>query len=384
MALPFRHVGLNAVFLQPRMGGLGVYTKELVAAFRRLAPELRVSLFLSPAGVGEVQREPWAGEVGLVTHPLLGLPGLKAVGELTLLGALAARRRVDVLHSVALTGPLRTRGAHVVTIADTTWITHPDPAERVTVAVWKALVPPVARRADRVIAIAGAGADDIVEHLGVARERIDVVQPGFGTGTRAPATSPADLRARLGLGDGPLVLTVSQKRVHKNLMRLVRAMARVREHVPGAVLVMPGNPTPHERELEAEAARLGLDGAIAFIPYVGAGDLEGLYAAASCFVIASTQEGFGLPVLEAQARGLAVASSNAAALPEAAGPGAAYFDPYDEAAIAAAIVSLLTDRALADRLVAAGREHAATFTWERAAQGTLETYERAWRARAAR
>ena len=123
MALPFRHVGLNAVFLQPRMGGLGVYTKELVAAFRRLAPELRVSLFLSPAGVGEVQREPWAGEVGLVTHPLLGLPGLKAVGELTLLGALAARRRVDVLHSVALTGPLRTRGAHVVTIADTTWIT---------------------------------------------------------------------------------------------------------------------------------------------------------------------------------------------------------------------------------------------------------------------
>jgi alpha-1,3-rhamnosyl/mannosyltransferase len=126
---------------------------------------------------------------------------------------------------------------------------------------------------------------------------------------------------------------------------------------------------------------LGLADAVSFLAYVDAADLEGLYAAAGCFVIASVNEGFGIPILEAQRRGVPVACSNASALPEAAGPGARYFDPYDEAAIARSIADLLIDERLAARLVAAGREHQAAFTWERAAGGTLECFERAWAAR---
>lgn len=381
MAWSFRHVGINAVFLQPRFGGLETQTRAIVPELMRLAPGVRFSVFLNPSGRAVLETEDWASEVTLVTHPLLGRRGLRAVSELTLLGELAPRRGVDTLYSIALTAPLRTRAVNVVVLADITWIVAPDPAVGATMRLWRTIVPPVARRADRVIAISHDGARDIVEHLGVPRSRIDVVYPGHTHGETVTPTPEAELRARLGLGDATLVLSVSQKRPHKNLMRLVAAMARVRERMPGAVLVLPGNPTEHERELRAHAAALGLADAVAFIGYADTADLEGLYAAASCFVIASINEGFGIPILEAQRRGVPVACSNASALPEAAGPAARYFDPYDEVDIAGAISDVLTDRALSARLVADGLEHQATFTWKRAAQQTLESFERGWAAR---
>lgn len=381
MAWSFRHVGINAVFLQPRMGGLETQTRAIVPELVRLAPRVRFSVFVNHSGRELLEGEDWAADVALVTHPLLGRRGLRAASELTILGELAPRRGVDTLYNVALTAPLRTRAVNVVVLADITWIVAPDPDVGATMRLWRAVVPPVARRADRVIAISDDGARDIVEHVGVPRSRIDVVYPGHACGEVAAATSEAELRARVRLGDAPLVLSVSQKRPHKNLLRLVSAMAEVRRRVPGAVLVLPGNPTEHERELRAHAAALKLADAVAFLGYVDPADLEGLYAAASCFVIASINEGFGIPVLEAQRRGLPVACSNVSALPEAAGPGARYFNPYDEADMARAIADVMTDRALAARLVAAGLEHQAAFTWERCARQTLESFERGWAGR---
>lgn len=381
--MSFRHLGINAVFLRPRMGGLETYTKELIPRFLAARPDLRVSIFLSPEGLPVLREQPWAGEVRLVTHTLLGLPGVKAITELTLLGALAPRRGVDLLHSVALTAPLRTRAVNVVTLADVTWLKLPDPGEMTTVRVWRALVPPVARRADRIIAISEAGKADIVSYLRVPGERVDVVYPGFGTAAGEAPTPEAQLRATHDLGERTVVLAVSAKKAHKNLTRLVDAMAAVVRSRPDALLVVPGNPTEHEGELRAHAERLGIADAVRFPAYVSGADLEGLYRAARCFVFPSIMEGFGLPVLEAQRRGVPVATSASSSLPEAGGDGARYFDPFDAGDIAAAILELLQDEALAARLVAAGERHAAGFTWERAAEGTLESYERAWHQRRA-
>jgi glycosyltransferase involved in cell wall biosynthesis len=375
-AFPHR-IGINAVFLEPRMGGLDTYVRALVPELVRLAPGVRFSIFCSPGGAEYLRTESWSGEVELVTHPLLGRRGTKAISELTLLGVLAGRR-VDLLHSVALTAPLRTRAVNVVTLADVTWIVAPDPGEAATIMVWRALVPPVARRADRVITLSQAGAEHVVEHLRVSRERIDVVPLAAGENEHASATGATELRARLGLGEGPVILTVSAKKVHKNLRRLVEAMPAVVERRPDVVLVMPGNPTEHERELRELAARLGIAANVAFPAYVDAPDLEGLYGLASCFVFASINEGFGIPILEAMRRSVPVACSRASALPEVAGDAASYFDPFDVADIARALIELLADRALAERLVTRGREREATFTWHAAAQGTLERYARAW------
>jgi len=375
-ALPPR-VGINAVFLEPKMGGLDTYVRALVPELARLAPDTAFSVFCNPRGRDYLAQEGWGDAVQLVTHPLLGRRGLKALSELTLLGVLAGRR-VDLLHSVALTAPLKTKAVNVVKLADVTWIVAPDRGEAATIMLWRLIVPPVARRADRVIAVSNASADHIVKYLRVPRERIDVVPNAPGPLAGVEPTPEAELRARLGLGSGPVVLTVSAKKVNKNLRRLVEAMRSVVERCPDAVCVMPGNPTPYEGELRALADDLGLAGRIRFPDYVSPSDLEGLYALASCFVFASINEGFGIPILEAMRRGVPVACSRASALPEVAGDAARYFDPYSVPDIAAAILELLEDRALAERLIALGHARQAGFTWEASARLTLKTYETAW------
>jgi len=145
--------------------------------------------------------------------------------------------------------------------------------------------------------------------------------------------------------------------------------------------VLVGRPTDHERELRALAAARGLAANVVFPSYVDQADLEGLYAAASCFVLPSVNEGFGLPILEAMGRGVPVACSNVSAMPEVAGEAARYFDPLRPGEIAAAVLDVLGDRALASRLIAAGHERARAFSWEKTAELTVESFERAWRAR---
>jgi glycosyltransferase involved in cell wall biosynthesis len=140
--------------------------------------------------------------------------------------------------------------------------------------------------------------------------------------------------------------------------------------------VLAGAPGPAEPELRALADELGVAERVVMPDWLDAGDLEGLYALATCFVLASLAEGFGLPILEAMARGVPVACSDASTLPEVAGDAALLFDPHDQQAIDDSIARLLADAQLRARLIDAGRARAAEFTWKRTAELTRATYER--------
>lgn len=373
-----RHVAINAVFLSPPMGGLETYLRELCRCLLARDDAPRLTVFLNPDGYESLRAEPWAGEAELVACPRVGRSGLRAISELTVLGPMADRRGADVIHSVAMTGPLASRAARVVTIADTVWIRYPE--DNLTQRLWRVTVPLVARRAHRVIAISAAAGEDVRRHLGVDEGRLDVIPLGFGRPTATDATPEPELRAKLGLGEGPIVLNVGQKKPHRNLERLVRAMVRVREEVPDAQLVLPGPPNPvGERALRELAAGCGVEDAVTLPGHVPLADLEGLYTACAVFVLPSLAEGFGLPVLEAMARGAAVACSDRGAPAEVAGDAALAFDPESERAIADAILAVLRDPSLRERLAAAGPPRAASFTWERCAEETMDAYRRALR-----
>ena len=373
-------VAINAIFLLPGMGGLDTYVRELVPELVRAAPHTRFSVYCSPVGREHLAKTEWASEVTLVSHRLFGLRGLKAVTELTVLGVLAGAR-ADLLHSLALTAPLRTRAVNVVTIADTTWLHGAaiDPTTR----LWRLIVPPVARRADRLIAISQAGAQDIAAHLRIPADRIDVTLLGHARPASVQAVPEPELRRRFALGDGPLVLTVGTRKPHKNVLGLITAVPHVLQREPRAHLVLAGNATAHEVALRAAVRDHGLEGSVSFLPFVDDAELEGLYATAACFVLPSFNEGFGLPLLEAMARGVPVACSDASALPEVAGDAARYFDPTDPSQIGAVVAELLVDPELRGQLRARGVARAAQLTWTATAQATLDSYARAWTARQA-
>jgi glycosyltransferase involved in cell wall biosynthesis len=272
----------------------------------------------------------------------------------------------------------RLRGSfrRVVTIHDVIYRIHRDAHAGLRSLAMRALVPLAARRSQRIIVPSETSGRDLVRMLNVPAEKIDVVPNGVGMSPVAHWQSEEELRRRYDLGTRPIVLTVSLKRPNKNLVRLLDALALM----PGdrrPVLVLAGHATPYEQELREHAAGLDLTNDTRFLGWVTSEDLEGLYRSSTCFVFPSLYEGFGLPVLEAMARGVPVACSNRGALAEVASDAALTFDPEQPSAMAAVIEKLLADPGERERLARGGRANAARFSWAETARKTVVSYESA-------
>jgi glycosyltransferase involved in cell wall biosynthesis len=368
------HVALNVSFVTPgEMGGLEVYARELTRTLVRRS-DVRVTLLLNRVAAADGAWRELGDSLVLDCDPRRRIDWVRA-DQLSVPRA-GARLGVDVVHSLGSTGPSRGPFARVVTVHDLNYLAVPEAHFGLRALGMRVLVPLAVRRSHRVIAPSEHTRQDLVDRLGTPAGKVDVVPEGVG---QRPAEVSADAegaRRDVGAGDRRVVLSVSAKRPHKNLLRLIEALARIPpERRP--LLVLPGYPTPHERELEDRAAELGVAGSVRFLAWVSSAQLEGLYAAADCFVFPSLYEGFGLPVLEAMARGVPVATSGRASLAEVAGDAALLFDPEDPASIASSIERVLGDRDLADGLSRAGRERSRRFTWDQAAAGTVASYRRA-------
>lgn len=206
---------------------------------------------------------------------------------------------------------------------------------------------------DVVFAISQFTAEDVVERLGIAPERLVVAYPGISRELR-PAGPTA--------GGGPYVLTVSTLEPRKNLRNLLAAFSLVRRRAPELTLAVVGQ----GRELGGEGVRL--------LGYVGDEELARLYRGASVFVYPSLFEGFGIPVVEAMACGVPVVASQHPSLDEACGDAALRAEPNEPEAIAEAIERALVDPA---PLVERGLAHAGKFTWGACGEAVLTGYERA-------
>jgi glycosyltransferase involved in cell wall biosynthesis len=371
------HIGLNLIFLVPgETGGMEVAARELIPALLAEAPpDVRFTAFINREAAAAADG-PWGSVLPGITVPVHARARLQWVlGEQALLPRMAARAGVDLLHSMASTAPAWGPFRRVVTVHDLIYARFPDAHAGIRDKGMRVLVPLAVRRSDRVIADSRSTRDDLVELLGVAPQRIDVVPLGLGALQRETPMAEHDVRARFELRARRVVLSLSAKRAHKNLLALIGGLARIAaEDRP--VLVIPGYPTAHELELRERVRELGLQADVRFPAWISAAELEGLWAIAQAFVYPSLYEGFGLPVLEAMSRGVPVACANASSLPEVAGDAALLFDPRDETALATALARLLNEPELAGELRARGLQQAHQFTWEQTARLTLASYRR--------
>jgi glycosyltransferase involved in cell wall biosynthesis len=367
------HVGLNLIYLVPgETGGMETVARELLPALQRAAPPgMRFTAFVNREAAGS--GGPWR-EMASVTVPVKARKRSEWVrGEQRLLPKLARKAGVDLVHSLGGTAPASGRFLKVVTVHDLIYQRVPETHQGLRKYGMRVLVPLAVRRSDRVITDSQSTRNDLVELLSTPPGKIDVVPLGLGRVRRSAGLSVRETRERLRLGDRQVLLSLSAKRPHKNLIALIDALAQVpRDYRP--TLVIPGYPTEYEAALRARAEAHGVAEFVRLPGWLRGDVLEGLWAATSAFVFPSRYEGFGLPVLEAMARGVPVACSNASSLPEVAGDAALMFHPDDTRAIAEAIAALLNDLVLAEGLRRAGRLRAAQFTWERTARGVLASY----------
>jgi alpha-1,3-rhamnosyl/mannosyltransferase len=174
--------------------------------------------------------------------------------------------------------------------------------------------------------------------------------------------------------DRPYILSVGTLEPRKNLVRLVRAYRRLVARGAPHTLVLAGAMGWRSKGLMAELMVEG-PGRVVLAGHVGPVDLDALYRGAAAFAYPSLYEGFGLPVLDALARGVPSVVSTSSSLPEVAGEAAIPVDPRSVAGITEALERVTTDVALAQRLREAGLARAARFTWEETARRTLEVYK---------
>ena len=252
----------------------------------------------------------------------------------------------------------------VVMVHDLRPVSHPD--RSLQSLYFRRWVPPLLRQCRHIITNSAFTAGEIQRATGVSSERISVIPLGVDAERFRPKASVSlELQAR------PYLLHVGQDYPHKNLGRLIEAFAAIANTNPDLQLVLAGKPHPSETpRLQAMVRGLGLQERVQFRPYVPAGELPELLAGALAFVYPSLWEGFGLPVLEAMAAGTPVLTSLGSGTEEVAGDAALLVDPWDQAALAAALSDLVRQPQLRKELHCKGLERVRLFSWERTAEAT--------------
>lgn len=240
------------------------------------------------------------------------------------------------------------------------------------------VVPLLARRCEKILTVSGDSAADIERHLGVAKAKIQVIWNGIEHERYRPLgeAALAEIRERKKLGQRYFLYVSRLEHPAKNHVRLIAAYGQYRD-AGGAAwpLVLAGADWHGAEQVHAAVAASRYAKDIRLLGFVAEADLPALYSAAGALIFPSLMEGFGLPVVEAQACGTRVATSEAGSLGEIAGAAALRFDPMDSAAIAAAMGQIAAESAeAAAARVELGLAHARGFSWDSVAQQTLAAY----------
>ncbi len=371
-----RHVGMNLLWLVPGVvGGSEEYTTRLLSALREAdPPDLEVTLYANRLFV-----EAYPDLVrGYRTHvgPVSGANKASRVAtENTWLGWRSVRDGIDVMHHLGGILPAWRPSPTVLTIHDLQPLAMPEhfsPAKRTFSAF---VIPRSVRAAPVIVTLTEFTKRDLEARLGVAPERVEVVPPGFDVPVGAiAADAEPRVRAAYGLGDAPYFLFPAKTWPHKNHELLLRAFARVHQQRPDVLLVLTGGEAHSEGTLTAVARELRIGDAVRRTGRIPARDVDVLYRGAVALAFPSLYEGFGIPVLEAMSRGCPVLAAQATALPEVVGDAGLLLPPGDPERWSEAMVRVLEDDDLRDRLIRAGQRRAREYDWEASAAVLADVY----------
>ena len=349
-ALP-RRVVFDMTFPDRNLGGSGLYARSLLATLRARAD----------VEVGEIRSD---------------RAGLGRTSAWLAWGAAAQLRakRAELLHCPNFVIPWTVPVPFVVTIFDLSTRRFPrdHPLEWRAYERW--VLPSRVRAAARVIAISELTRREVIRDYGARPERVVTIHLGVDerffnwTGASKPAPGP---QANLLFPGAPVA--------RKNLELVLRAMAEAPPETAHAKvhLQITGATADRFPQHAARIAGLALSDRVSWLGTVPIERMPEVVAGADLCVYPSLYEGFGFPPLEAMAVGTPVVASNASCLPEILGDAALLVDPTDVSAFSEAVESALTNVELRNRLVAAGRDRAARYTWDRCAEQTLAVYRAA-------
>jgi glycosyltransferase involved in cell wall biosynthesis len=275
-------------------------------------------------------------------------------------------------HPLLIPSPYAVR---LVTVHDLDFLDHPERTQGEIRRDYPLLARAHVRRADRVIVVSTHTAGEVERRFDVPRGRMSICPPGVPSWPFR-AHEP---------GTNGCVLFLGTLEPRKNIGALVDAYEHLLTRRPDAPpLVLAGRVTPEAEPVLRRTRVAPLAGRVELPGYIAPERRLELYQRALVFVLPSHTEGFGMPAAEAMMTGVPVIAANRGALPETVGTAGRLLDDTSVEALSGALDEVLADRALRDRMRAAGRRHAEQFTWTRTATALREAWHLASDERARR
>lgn len=368
------HIGID---IRPALShgtGVGMFIEQLVLGLDRLEGDHTLSLFTSSwkerwpqSRLGRMQRtrivdKRWPVRLLNFLWHRIGWPKVEHY-----LGP------VDITHSptpMLMPG----KGKGVITLHDLYFLRNPEATREEVRRDYVRLTRLHARRADAVLTVSQATAQDAQELLGVEPAKITVcwedAAPLFDeTPTHKELEDIRSLIPR------PFFLYVGTIEPRKNLVALLKAFALMNERYPDLMLVIAGGSGWGRRQFDEELERLHEHESVWISGYRDQRFIRALYHMAVALVMPSHCEGFGLPLVEAMACGCPLIAAENSAMPEVAGEAALYWKTGETEELAGLMERMLTDTQLRESLVRKGRERRKLFSWDDSAGKVFAMYQ---------
>lgn len=366
-------IGIDARFYNPEASGLGRYSCELLVRLLNL---------------GEALKHQFVVYLKSDIKSIKGIdsPNVKFIStdvkhyslqEQTKFNRILSEEKFDIVHFLNFNHPMLYAGKKLFTIHDIILTFYPgknmSPFRK---WAYEAIVRHALYSADRIIAVSHYTKRQLVEHYHTDETKIDVIYEAVDKRyQRVKDKKIIDKVKEKYHIDKPYIIYVGNLRTHKNLVRLVEAFCSIFTRNRNLQLVLVGKPDRKYPDIAEAVVRHHLQKAVIMPGFVPEDDLPALFSGAELATLPSLLEGFGLPPLEAMSCGCPFVSSNSSCLPEVAGDGALYYDPFSIVDIADKITKVLKDESIRKVLVEAGRKRVQEFSWDKTAEETLALYE---------
>jgi len=369
-------IAINTLAMKSFKHGMGRHIGSLVNALLKIDTKNQYLLYVSDlnAKYFEVKDNP---RVELKFVP--ANRALRLLWEHTLLPLDLKREKVDVFYGPCFTVPLFKTCKQVVAVLDLTWFKHRKKHIWIKQLYFRTLIPLAVRQAEKVIVISQSTKKDLIKILKTPKDKIAVTYLAADLSFKVieDIERLQSVVKKYNLPD-QFILFLGVLEPRKNIPGLIKAFSRLKKNSNLSCKLVIGGGRSYgwkNEEIFRVIEYLGLGKEVIFTDFVLESDLPALYNLADLFVLPSFYEGFGLPILEAQACGCPVITSNISSMPEVGGDAALFVDPNDVEELASAMRRVLTDDKLRAEMIKKGFENAKHFSWEKTAQETLEVFE---------
>jgi len=370
-------IGIDARFYGSVGKGLGRYTQKLIENLEKAVaqgPSLQYFVFLRKENFDEYQPKNKNFQKVLADYRWY------TFSEQINMPRILNKYNLDLVHFPHFNVPLFYRGKFIITIHDLILIHFPTVRGTTLnpifywlkflaykIAIWSAI-----KRAEKIIAVSNFTKKDILKNYKIPKEKIKVTYEACDDFRETPAGNDEEILRRRGIIK-PYLLYVGNAYPHKNLEKLILAFGKINKIKKDLHLVLAGREDYFYRRLKKIVKKKNIKNII-FTGFIPDGDLDSVYRNALLYVFPSLYEGFGLPPLEAMSKGTPVISSDHQCMREILEDSAYYFNGRKSDEITKAIIKVLDDEKLREKLTAKGYEQIKKYSWEKMAGETLDAY----------